>query len=142
MQRTAHQRFSAIVLVLSCAVGVHQGGAAQVLCIGEDGHVEIEMPKEACCDGDVNAQDANLPALMTAEEACHENDCGACIDIPIVASSQIAVKTVSLDRTHDSIATTAAIVSLPNSGSIAPAPSDVARSTPTHAASIALPLII
>lgn len=57
----------------------------RVLCIGENGHVEIEVAQDGHCiaadvQHDVTSQ--NRAALATAESP----HCGPCTDVPLVAS--------------------------------------------------------
>lgn len=56
-------------------LGVHVNGA-NVLCIGELGHIEVEVAGSTCCtDKETAAQHAQAPIVEDA------GDCGACVDV-------------------------------------------------------------
>lgn len=64
-------------LVVFCAttLNAHLGQRGLILCIGEEGHVAIELSGSHCCsDAHVLSQDAETP-----DESI--NPCGSCTDI-------------------------------------------------------------
>ena len=91
------RRFTVLVLAVFCAAGMHQGGAAQVLCIGEDGHVEVESPGFDCCASVEQSEPRGVPQFDASDES-HTDHCGSCIDFPIVTSSRVVAQHVSIDR--------------------------------------------
>jgi hypothetical protein len=123
-------RWPITILALLCAVGVHQTAFAQVLCIGEDGHVEVEYASADCCGdaGESSRRDCE-PLFNTEDEDCRDR-CGACVDVPLGTNGRVASTQGSVDRSetplHD-----AAVVS----------PSTSAFSA-TPPANISVPLIL
>ncbi len=96
-ENRGQRRLTLFVLAVFCAAGIHQGGAAQVLCIGEDGHVEIESLRFDCCD-DVIESAPRSGEQLEAPDNAHTDHCGVCIDFPIMNSSRVAAQHVSIDR--------------------------------------------
>ena len=78
-------------LVFVCAVVVTLSGVAPahdfVLCIGEEGHVELEPAHEGRCSTAHGAECSDLANLKI--DVPHEPDscCGSCTDIPLFALS-------------------------------------------------------
>lgn len=91
------RRLTLLVLAAFCAAGIHQGGAAQVLCIGEDGHVEVESLAVDCCEN-VDVSGPRGDQQLDAPDEAHTDHCGVCIDFPIITSSRVAAQHVSIDR--------------------------------------------
>jgi hypothetical protein len=52
-----------------------------VMCIGQDGHVELEIAVNDHCGNDAQATPSDILALNPAEE----NHCGVCSDIPLLS---------------------------------------------------------
>lgn len=101
-QHNIHRDWSALILVLFCAAGIHQGGAAQVLCIGEDGHVKVEFLTDDCCGDDGESHPSEDDATLESNHTACMDHCGACVDIPLGTPGQIAIQSVSLNRVDSS----------------------------------------
>ena len=52
-----------------------------VLCIGQNGHVEIEITASNCCTD--NHSNETAKAIENLGQSIKNNDCGSCVDIPI-----------------------------------------------------------
>jgi hypothetical protein len=53
-----------------------------VVCMGEDGHVSVETITDGCCDSEGSQQESS--SAEGAEETLECNDdCGACVDVPL-----------------------------------------------------------
>ncbi|MHC4214519.1 MAG: hypothetical protein ACYSWP_14235 [Planctomycetota bacterium] len=52
-----------------------------VLCIGQDGHVEIETAASDCCTDNHSNETAKV--IENLGQSFKNNDCGSCVDIPI-----------------------------------------------------------
>ena len=64
-----------------CLLLVYTNSSAIVLCIGQDGHVEIEITASDCCTDDHS--DETAKATENPGPSIKQNDCGSCVDIPI-----------------------------------------------------------
>jgi len=104
------RRFATIAFAACFVLGIHHGGAAQVLCIGEDGHIEVESNGGSCCAETETSPTSDRGEWIGASDESAGDDCGACIDIPIVTPGQVAVETNSASRTDDSVGMATAIV--------------------------------
>ena len=93
-----HHRLTVFTLVAFCVAGVSNGGAAQVLCIGQDGHVEVEASGVGCCTDSAESAPADRSVGFDATHHTDVDHCGACIDIPLMASSQRVVESSSVKR--------------------------------------------
>ncbi len=87
-----------VVLIAFCAVGIHQGGAAQVLCIGADGHIEVETSGIDCCKEAAKSQSPDRNDRIVCSRDVETDDCGACIDIPLMTTGRVAIEPVSINR--------------------------------------------
>ncbi len=56
------------------------GSGGVVLCLGEDGHVGIELEKNGSCVESSNQATESLDCQIDNEPHCH---CGPCLDIPL-----------------------------------------------------------
>lgn len=66
--------FGAIALALSVYALIPMGLDGMVLCIGDDGHLAVEVTGAVCCD----------PADILGSLGLHTDDaCGRCVDIPL-----------------------------------------------------------
>ena len=63
-----------------------------VLCLGEDGHIAIEAMDSDCCAESHLSHSRAACLASTNKEPPSENDCGACLDIPISVESTALVK--------------------------------------------------
>ncbi|MHC4193094.1 MAG: hypothetical protein ACYSP9_02825 [Planctomycetota bacterium] len=55
-----------------------------VLCIGQDGHVAIEVAGSDCCESlAVGVARTDLTAVDKGESAASNDDCSSCVDIPL-----------------------------------------------------------
>ncbi len=52
-----------------------------ILCIGQDGHVEIETTASDCCADNHSKETAQV--IENLGQSFKNNDCGSCVDIPI-----------------------------------------------------------
>ena len=68
------------------------GQPTVMLCLGEDGHIAIEASDSECCSESHLSHSQAAYVASTDEELPSENDCGACIDIPISIGSAALVK--------------------------------------------------
>lgn len=75
--------------------------SSRVLCVGEDGHRQLEAAIRNCC-----AQPTKLPtspSLESAQLASPEeggSHCGSCIDIPLVSNSFTFSQSVRVTAPH------------------------------------------
>jgi hypothetical protein len=67
MTRNVHVGFTLLAYLLSGGIG-----GSGTLCIGADGHVEIESSNADCCSSETGTPPAN------------DDPCGACLDIPLL----------------------------------------------------------
>jgi len=84
-RRQNHVRYLSAVLCLMLVLG---NSEALVLCIGQNGHVAIEASDSGCCGHLSRAccpDDAHC--LFAAGSSAQDDDCGACVDIPISSGS-------------------------------------------------------
>ena len=83
--------------------------SSYVLCIGEDGHIELEFALNGCC---ADAPSHDLDSSETTA-AVDKNHCGECIDLPIFASLNSELYVVSVQEnllaTHDTVPSTSSI---------------------------------
>lgn len=86
-----------------------------VLCIGEDGHIELEFAVNGCC-ADTPSHDLDHPEInFTDTTAAHENHCGECVDLPIFASLNSEFYVVSVQKnmpTDDTFSVASPILSV------------------------------
>jgi hypothetical protein len=84
---------------------------AMVLCIGQDGHVAIEASDSRCC-GHLPLvscfQDAHT--LVAAGCSAQDDDCGACLDIPVSSGLDEAVQ--APNEAHPDIVSSSFLVDL------------------------------
>ncbi len=84
-RRKTHIQFLSGALCLVLMLGSSE---ATVLCIGQNGHVAIEASDSGCC-GHLSRtccpHDAHC--LFAAGSSTQDDDCGACLDIPISSGS-------------------------------------------------------
>ena len=66
-------------LCLSLLVGVSSSAFSDVLCIGDDGHVEYETICLPCCTDDSDSCDNET----TEEQHAEHNECSNCSDVEI-----------------------------------------------------------
>ena len=78
MKRYTKQHVTWTLCLLFVAVSV-SGSSGGVLCIGADGHTEVETACLPCCDEDLKTCDTE-PSDRHHEE--HE-DCSNCADVPL-----------------------------------------------------------
>lgn len=97
---TDKRRWPAILLALFVAMGMHQATFAQVLCIGEDGHVEVELATDDCCGDNAIPASGDRSAHVDCEDADCADHCGACLDVPIGTNGRIATQSGSMDRSE------------------------------------------
>lgn len=88
-RKTHVQYLSAVV----CLVLTFSSSEAMLLCIGQDGHVAVEVSDSRCC--------GHLPRISCLQDAhtlvaagclAADDDCGACLDIPISSGLAEAVQ--------------------------------------------------
>ena len=91
--RKTHIQFLSGALCLVLMLGSSE---ATVLCIGQNGHVAIEASDSGCC-GHLSRtccpHDAHC--LFAAGSSTQDDDCGACLDIPISSGSADAFQAPS-----------------------------------------------
>jgi hypothetical protein len=136
-----YQRFATVALAACFVLGIHHGGAAQVMCIGEDGHVEVEPNGDACCAETEPSHVLNGGDQIGAASAANGDDCGACIDIPIVTPGQVAVKSMSASRPLDPSRVAIAIVETKSVVRVNGFPNQQFNQHPPPSSSTNLPLI-
>jgi len=102
-------------VLLACTVAGGWGTGAVQVCIGEDGHVGTKGILSSSCD----AVDSTAGAAEHEHDghlcrAFHSGDCGACVDIPLVAEYPAAKKRLPRRRSDTSSGqwATAAVLSL------------------------------
>ncbi len=79
-----------------CLVLALSSSEATVLCIGQDGHVAIEASDSGCCGHLSRACcPCDAHSLLTAGSPAQDDDCGACLDIPISCGSADAFRAPS-----------------------------------------------
>ena len=78
-------------ILLSFAL-VGGGQPRGVLCLGENGHIAIEAVNSECCAESHLSHSRAACVVSTNRELPSENDCGACLDIPISIGSAALVK--------------------------------------------------
>ena len=89
-RRRTHIQYLSAVL---CLMLTFSSSEAMVLCIGQDGHVAIEASDSRCCGylpWVSGIQDAHM--LVAAGGSAQDDDCGACLDIPISSGLAEAVQ--------------------------------------------------
>ena len=77
------------VLCLMLAVG---NSEALVLCIGQDGHVAIEASDSRCCGHLPWDSSIEVHVLRACGPSAQNDDCGACLDIPISSGAADAFR--------------------------------------------------
>lgn len=81
--KTATRTMTALLAVPLLFVG-HGEANAMVLCVGDDGHIEIEANSDGSCTSDT---DSHRVGSFGNQEFCdsqHDGGhCGTCLDIPI-----------------------------------------------------------
>lgn len=87
--------------MVSCCVFGLLLQSSRVLCVGEDGHRQLEAAIRSCC-----AQPEGIPASVSLEivrlaspkgESGH---CGSCVDIPLVSNSFTSTQSVRVAAPH------------------------------------------
>jgi hypothetical protein len=69
--------FAAYVAVLLAGLNEHE------LCIGDDGHVGLDLPGRGCCGGCPDPASRDAGGEPAAESFAVAGDCGGCVDIPL-----------------------------------------------------------
>jgi hypothetical protein len=73
-------RYLSVLIILLLAFSNSQ---AVVLCIGEDGHIAVEVASSDCCTS-ASAGIAEADATRPADDGHSDDDhCGSCVDIPL-----------------------------------------------------------
>ena len=82
-----------------------------VLCLGEDGHIEVEVSTNGRCCPDPHAVHSEHIAEVPTAQA----HCGTCVDLPIFFSLNTEQYVVSSEHasTHDSVCKSAARIPHP-----------------------------
>jgi len=74
----------ALILALLPQLLILGFGQGMVLCVTEDGHFQVEVPSDDCCEGT-----SNLGEDQVVAKASSDSDCGACDDFLIVFDSAL-----------------------------------------------------
>ena len=79
-----------MTVLLQLAIGLGAGPVEAFLCIGQDGHIDIEFAADGCCGPrDVQpVKDSCCPAEPTACQFTRVQNCGPCVDIPLLVAGQ------------------------------------------------------
>jgi len=75
--------YKKFVVLLICLFVAGNSAHGVVLCIGVDGHIEIESAFRECCDDLVRFQLTERNRLSCQSDHEKDKHCGPCIDIPI-----------------------------------------------------------
>lgn len=77
---------------LICFLPTGSGLQMVVLCHGEDGHIAIEPAGSNCCAESLASCSLASPVPSSKKEFPSQNNCGACVDIPISIGLATIVK--------------------------------------------------
>lgn len=72
---------SACCLVLAVTVGGAAQLGATVLCVGVDGHVDVEYTLTGCCSSSATP----MNQMVAAAPGPETGSCGACVDLDIIS---------------------------------------------------------
>ena len=78
--KQASIRFISVAICFLVVIG---NSESVVLCVGQDGHVAIEVANSDCCDQYLNAPAQTSPNPYTNSDHTSASPCGDCIDIPL-----------------------------------------------------------
>ena len=74
---------SKILAVLICLLIVGNSAHGVVLCIGADGHVEIESTWHERCEKHAHEQPTNQTQVSFQSDHATDSHCGPCVDVPM-----------------------------------------------------------
>ena len=83
------------LVCLLFSAGIIAGSSANVLCMGDNGHVKVEALCEPCCSG----PGAGCGSTESESTQDHHNGCGNCTDLPLFQDppSQRPLKSLAAD---------------------------------------------
>jgi hypothetical protein len=95
----SNRKYLTLVVSLLFMAGMTLSSSGSILCLGADGHVEVESIGHApCCD------DGGLACAVEPFEAeqDHHDDCGDCTDLPLIRDLTIKrhLSTASYDESN------------------------------------------
>jgi hypothetical protein len=91
-------RYLSVLIILLLAFSNSQ---AVVLCIGEDGHIAVEVASSDCCTN-VSAGIAEADATRLADDGHSDDDhCGSCVDIPLFGGGAYTLSTTKNENPTD-----------------------------------------
>jgi hypothetical protein len=101
-------RYLSVLIILLLAFSNSQ---AVILCIGEDGHIAVEVASSDCCTNPpVGTSKADV-TIFVDDSHSEDDDCGSCVDIPLFAGG--AYTLTAAEKENPSHITTAAMGPLP-----------------------------
>jgi hypothetical protein len=86
MRTNLKQAYIRFISIAICTLVVISNSQLFVLCIGQDGHVAIEIPGSDCCESiAVGVAKTDLTAVDKGGSVASNGDCSSCVDIPLSA---------------------------------------------------------
>jgi hypothetical protein len=84
MRTNLKQAYIRFISIAICILVVISNSQLFVLCIGQDGHVAIEVPGSDCCESvAVGVAKTDLTAVDKGGSVASNGDCSSCVDIPL-----------------------------------------------------------
>ncbi len=104
--------YKKFIVLLICLFVVGNSAQGVVLCVGADGHIEIESAFHECCDDLVRFQLTERNRFSSQVDHEKGEHCGPCIDIPISIGMATIFRTPEkLNSTFEVPATNVIVVS-------------------------------
>ncbi|MBN1418285.1 MAG: hypothetical protein JXP34_05880 [Planctomycetes bacterium] len=73
-----------IAILLSAPLLLLGGGEGLVLCLGDGGHIALEISSGSCCAGDVfGPRPGGEPSPQVLRGPVAEGSCDGCVDVPL-----------------------------------------------------------
>ena len=83
VKRTGKQTYKKCLVVLICLLVAGNSAHGTVVCLGSDGHIEIEPAFHEQCDDHAHSEAAEKRELSHHADHAEGRHCEPCVDIPI-----------------------------------------------------------
>ena len=84
--------FSPLAWFLSAFIVAQGTIPGVVMCLGEDGHVEVERTLGGCCDPSRQPAAEWAGYVLAASESTTDDSCGSCTDSPLSLTTALRIK--------------------------------------------------
>ncbi|MHC4623767.1 MAG: hypothetical protein ACYS4W_07675 [Planctomycetota bacterium] len=83
MRLKPRQTYTRLISAAICVFAVFGNSGEAVLCIGEDGHIAIEVAGNDCCGHSASDVSEIHQTAFAGDYRSGNDDCGSCVDVPL-----------------------------------------------------------